>query len=70
LNRKLVYEENVSDGENDVEATNLVEKVELPLEKQYVQPQTIGSNYYTSGRISTTSATHLDHYRNKECCEF
>jgi hypothetical protein len=38
-NRHYAYEENINYGERDVEAFNLIKKVELPLEKKYVQPQ-------------------------------
>jgi hypothetical protein len=38
LNRQPVYEENIIYGEKDVEAINLVGKVELLSNKQYVQP--------------------------------
>jgi hypothetical protein len=37
LNRQPAYEENINYGENDVQAVNLVEKVELPSKKQFVQ---------------------------------
>jgi hypothetical protein len=38
-NRHSAYEANINYGERDVEATNLVKKVELPSEKQFVQQQ-------------------------------
>jgi hypothetical protein len=38
-NRHSTYEENINYGERDMKAFNLVKKVELPLEKKYVQPQ-------------------------------
>jgi hypothetical protein len=39
LNKHPAYEYNINYGEKDVEAVNLVEKVELSSEKQYVQSQ-------------------------------
>jgi hypothetical protein len=40
-NRHSTYEENINYGERYVEAVNLVKKVELPSEKNYVQPQSL-----------------------------